>query len=316
MASGETAIDIDTTKVQMDVEVSKESSSNKENDAETKNSREAITKRIGKGLKYMLWASWFLHYHVLLCCLIPTVFALYLWDEEDETLWASILACFCCSWLFVPVAFLSPCATPIAVTILINDVGDFYEEIQSWQVTYIIWGTSCGALLYAILYGAQRDIDQSTIENWLLWPFGIKVKESDAAWIWLVPLVSIAVAIVGGFIANYILAKRYLLDCDESYTTGRCYDGMCCRLVSSHDVRESSRFLGDLASNILAAWGVVKATAYFICVHDDEFKAEDQEKTKFMQLLSTVQKQTSKAGRGKESGPSEAGATTAKDANV
>jgi len=97
--------------------------------------------------------------------------------------------------------------------------------------------------------------------------------------------VSMAIAIVGGFFANYALAERHLLKCDPSFTEGLCHDGLCCLPISSHEITESSRFLGDLASNILAGWAIVSGMAFFIIKYDDEVDADDKFEQKVHEVL-------------------------------
>jgi len=182
---------------------------------------------------------------------------------------------------------LSMFATPFVVSIyLINDVFEVYPEIQSWQISYIIWGCSCGALCTIGLICTIKE-HQTLFQNGILYPFGISVQNQSDTSLWVVPLVSMAVSIVGGFFANYALAERHLLKCDPSFTEGLCHDGLCCLPISSHEITESSRFLGDLASNILAGWAVVSGMAYFIIKNDEEVEADDQFEEKIYEILET-----------------------------
>jgi len=187
---------------------------------------------------------------------------------------------------------LSMFATPFVVSIyLINDVFEVYPEIQSWQISYIIWGCSCGALCTIGLICTIKE-HQTLFQNGILYPFGISVQNQSDTSLWVVPLVSMAVSIVGGFFANYALAERHLLKCDPSFTEGLCHDGLCCLPISSHEITESSRFLGDLASNILAGWAVVSGIAYFIIKNDDEVVADDKSEERIYEILETKQKVT------------------------
>merc|ERR1712130_315086 len=133
-----------------------------------------------------------------------------------------------------------------------------------------------------LLVGELRDDNfAQKFQSLLLWPFGCSAGPDDHVLEWLIPLVSFAIAIVGGFFANYALDERYLLQCDPTYTDGMCFEELCCQPVGSHEITESNRFLGDLASNILAGWGVVKALTYFILQNDQNVSLKESTKSLF-----------------------------------
>lgn len=74
-----------------------------------------------------------------------------------------------------------------------------------------------------------------------------------------------------GFIANFILAERYELQCKEEYIEGDvCFEeaDSCCKIISSHDWNNLYVFTGGLASNILAIWATIRIFGYFM-VHAD-----------------------------------------------
>lgn len=152
------------------------------------------------------------------------------------------------------------------VVYFINDpeYGNFKSEVQSYQIAYEIWGCSCGLLLIIWIVCALND-KEASFQKWLLWPFRIEVKNSVDTSSWVIPLVSMAVAIIVGFGANYGLEERFVLECKPSCADegGLCYENpnLCCKPVSSYEIAESGHFLGRLASNALDAWAVVKATA-------------------------------------------------------
>merc|ERR1719203_1482904 len=196
---------------------------------------------------------------------------------------------------------LSAIMTPLIVVYFLNSQWfDVYDELQSWQGSYCIWGFSCGILILIFAINSLFRINKKFVEkleDWLLFPFGIVVAREDKdgnkkkgkrkrAWPWLIPLVSVAVSIVIGFILNFAFEERFLLQCNDSYDGdadldhGICYehgeDVFCCRPKSSHNPQEGTRFLGDLASNILAAWAVVRAIGYFICIYDQGLDVKDK----------------------------------------
>lgn len=278
-------IEIEVNAMTETDDVNNDEDPGKKEEDETISCLDKIQRQFGSALQIMLYCSWALHYHVFICLNIPWAFAGYLLEDNDEPVNQACACCWafcCCGLLFFLCLMVSPFATPFVVVYLINEVGGFYDEVQSWQAAYCIWGCSCGFLFYISLVVGDG------FTNWLLWPFGIQAKKTSGTVAWLIPLVAAAISIVVGFCANYGLEKRYILDCDESYTEGICYGTLCCLPVSSHDLQEGTRFMGDLASNILAVWAVVKSIGYFICKHDDEMELEDQGQTQFMKYFSSM----------------------------
>jgi len=234
-----------------------------------------LPRRLGKFLQRALHLSWALHLHLFLCCVFPCIYCVGIYRART-----------CIEYSTIAFSILSMFTTPFVVTLyLINEVGDFYPEVQSWQVSYCVWGCSCGVLSIIGLICKEKGI-VSKFQNWILWPFGISVSNDAHTSIWAIPLVSVAVSIVGGFVANYALEQRFLLNCGSSYSEGMCYHDVCCQPVGSHQFVESGRFVGDFASNILAAWGVVKGLAYFIVTHDKSVRYEDSAGAKFKEMYS------------------------------
>ena len=274
-----------------------------------------LPRRLGKFLRASLFLSWGLNLHVFLCCCLPCAICVFNEVDSLENCCEYFMALFAISWM---------CATPFVVTLyLINEVGDFYPEVQSWQISYCVWGCSCGLLCLVAFICDKKGIIHK-FQNWILWPFGIQVNNNagillhlffmtisyhihhtlfyanriyctfSETSVWAIPLVSVAVAIVGGFVANYALEQRFLLNCGSSYSEGMCYHDVCCQPVGSHQFVESGRFVGDFASNILAAWGVVKGLAYFIVIHDKSVQYEDTAVAQLKQKLDKQQSETEK----------------------
>jgi len=264
------------TKLKREVSVLRRKMNQPEEEGKIKKLLGKAKEKLGKFLQYALYATWVLHFHalILLCC--PMVFCC-------ESCISNLGLCGeCVEMLIVLMAFSFMFATPYVVTLyLINEVGGLYPEVQSWQISYCIWSTSCGILMMILIIGGQKSKSrrefQHFFQNLILKPFGARSGSDDDIIMWLVPLVSFAIAIVGGFFANYALDERYLLKCDPTYTDGMCFEELCCRPIGSHEVAESSRFAGDLASNILAGWGVVKGLTYFILMNDHKVDAGKQE---------------------------------------
>lgn len=161
-------------------------------------------------------------------------------------------------------------ATPSIITWLLNSVTNYYSEIQPWQIAYIAWGVSC--TLCVGLHAMAMILDKPDVHEEffisLLSPFGIEASSADVAGYWTIPLVSLAPAIVAGFLVNYMLEDQYVMRCTTDITSKICFDDVCCAAVSWHARTEWYKFIGRLASSMVAAWGVVKLCGYFISKHD------------------------------------------------
>merc|ERR1740123_1190390 len=108
-----------------------------------------------------------------------------------------------------------------------------------------------------------------------LLPFGVEANDTGDSYMFLFPLIATAPALVGGYIANFILAPSYTLECDIAYNviSEICEDGVCCLTVSSHE--DLITFAPKLASSILAGWGIVKYLTMFLIAYSGEVVVDD-----------------------------------------
>ena len=181
--------------------------------------------------------------------------------------------------------------TPILVVYVTNHVFHSFDEIQSWQISHIVCGC-CVAFLVAsraayASYGINQRKKDHAFRAMLLRPFGIaSPKKSGKSWMYTIPLVSLAPAIVIGFSANFFLETTYILKCNEIYNSisTMCEDGVCC--ITSSNRQEWVDFIPKFASSILSAWSVVKSLGYFITVYGNEVSLEG-DTTKHVASTST-----------------------------
>ena len=169
--------------------------------------------------------------------------------------------------------------TPPIAVFLINNVGDFYPEIQSWEISWIIWGVcvfliGISECVWIRHSSSERQTAIHEFGKVLLSPFGIIAKDIGGMYSYICPLVAVAPSIVGGYIANFFLEIKYYLDCDPSYNdiSNICENEgtpneVCCITFTSH--QEWIEFLPQLASSSLAAWGAVKVLGTFLVATDD-----------------------------------------------
>ena len=258
-------------------------------------------KNFGILLKYSIITFWALHCNLFaFCgCVCLSIACCITEDAEDGP-------AFMFAFMFMT---LGPVVTTSVVVFLINSVGDYYDDIQSWQIAYITWGAFCtfifeGFLTLASYYGDPNEDEEGAtavlrkVVKWLLYPFGIKPRQAeDETMFWTVPLVSFAPAMVIGYFANFILEPNYVFECDESYgpiaDPDSCFnDGaICCMAISSHS--EPMVFMASLASTVLAAWGVVKIIGYVICLHDDDIVVDEDDTEKTKKLVKDALSSTS-----------------------
>ena len=231
-------------------------------------------KCIGRVLRILIIVIFFLHVNVFLCL----SFCLELWLDNDVVTTLVIL--------------FGPLNTTITTVICINYVGEFYDEIQSWEIAYISWSAFCfiGILIQETWVccskSKTRDQISQEFDSYLLAPFGVKASKVGSSGWWSLPLVSCAPAIVCGYLANYMLQERFELECNELYfgISDICEDDVCCIVISSHD--DWINFITKLASSIIAGWGIVKSIGFFITKYDDDIE-EHKENTETANIIFT-----------------------------
>eukprot|EP01084_Bolivina_argentea_P059779 109210_1 len=167
-----------------------------------------------------------------------------------------------------------------------------FPEIQSWMISYIIWGILSfittmmvhGSWLFGFGYGI--------LGNYLLLIIGVDLGGHDVTELnddedeehdsnclsnmlenvdlyiaYIFPaLASFLPAAVCGFLVNFVWEEQYVLNCSEEVkNSSLCYGaGRCCEIISSHDFKNSYSFVGGLASNILAVFASIRIVGFLM----------------------------------------------------
>eukprot|EP01084_Bolivina_argentea_P151384 264229_1 len=175
----------------------------------------------------------------------------------------------------VAIAYSGVIITPILVVHFMLNKSDLYDEIQSWMVSYIVWGAS--SYLTSIMYFTLHRFfikGKGALNSVILMIIGVKINNNDhfikntTTFLGVVfvfsALAALLPAAIAGFIANFALEEKFELKCGANITSDICFesDYGCCDVVSSHDYRNSYAFIGGLASNILATWAVIRICGY------------------------------------------------------
>ena len=152
---------------------------------------------------------------------------------------------------------IGPITTPGVIVFVINDVTNSYSEIQSWECAYILSGLTVGLVTIINLLWVDWYHDDAKDTNQQFWaklllPFGFKSTEHIETALFTLPLISLAPAIVGGYNADFILERKYILECDTQYNpiSTICEDGECCIMVSNHE--SWFNFLPKLGGSVVA----------------------------------------------------------------
>jgi len=207
-----------------------------------------------------------------MCCVMPCLIcaAMSLDDNSktENSLWMSAVVCMIAGILICP----------ILVVYLSLETG-FWDEIQSWMVSYVVWGffTFLIPLVFLGALAFENESLRKSIMSNITLVIGVDfgnfdlddAKEwSGVAIIFLFPcLAALLPAAVCGFIANFALEKKFELKCSEDITDSDiCFDDSfgCCEVISSHELTSSYEFLGGLASNILATWALIRIGGYLL----------------------------------------------------
>eukprot|EP01084_Bolivina_argentea_P197289 338116_1 len=187
-------------------------------------------------------------------------------------------------FLFFAIFYSGMTVTPFVViyTILSNE---HYNEIQSWMIGYIVWGimSYISSTIYIATIAFEAHMTTTYVNNIILLIAGVDFGNIDqrkilrstrvaGSWIavtCLFPsLSSLLASAICGFIANYVLEEQFQLECSEDIRNEFCFhsNSGCCNIVSSHDgeLSNSYSFLGGLASNIVASWGLIRICGYVL----------------------------------------------------
>ena len=94
---------------------------------------------------------------------------------------------------------------------------------------------------------------------------------------------SLLPAAIVGFISNFVLEEKFELKCDDNFVTDDidlCFDSSygCCKVISSHSWRNFYRFLGGLASNIIASWAIIRICGYLLVNASPDFSVHANRK--------------------------------------
>lgn len=102
---------------------------------------------------------------------------------------------------------------------------------------------------------------------------------------WINPTFSLLPASIIGFVANYVMEPKFVLQCDADLTFGDvCYDDHsartgCCDVVSSHDLDQYDTmfdFLGSMASSIVAVYGIICILSWFMVSNTKQYRGMAQ----------------------------------------
>ena len=224
---------------------------------------------------------WLLHSHILLmagCGLEFGWFRMCCGNNHVQSATAHIIGLVIGSW-----------TTPGIVVYIMHNYTEWYSEIQSWEIAYILWGFAAGLIVLSLvswveLYHDGKRTKRTEFWKQLMRPFGFDFSAGNLAVV-LVPLVSFAPAIVGGYIANFVFEETFTLECDDKYNqiSTMCQDGVCCITLSNHE--NWIHFIPELAGSALTAWGVVTLIGSFVIAQfkkgskddDDDDDDEDDE---------------------------------------
>ena len=179
--------------------------------------------------------------------------------------------------------------TPILSVSCILSFTEVYDDgIQSWMISWLIWGILAFVIISMYIFGIIRGISEKDkivkiLNRIVLLIIGVDFGninveglleagygENDPWKLFGVFLVfpSLACfmpAAIAGFIANYFLEEQFTLKCSkDTQNNYLCFEEKygCCQIVSSFDYTNSYIFIGGLASNILAIWAIVRIIGY------------------------------------------------------
>eukprot|EP01084_Bolivina_argentea_P124989 221482_1 len=193
------------------------------------------------------------------------------------------------SWVFM---FIGLMILPLFAVWVMLSQFDFYDEIQSWMIAYIVWGTSSFTLLVIFVVALRLEEQKSerlinVSKNIIFYIVGVDLGKLDVIDIidrsgffelikgdfasivlmMLPPCASLLPAAIVGFIANFVLEEKFFFKCDrEIVNEDICFNTSygCCEVISSHNIENTYAFIGGLASNILATWAIIRFSGYLL----------------------------------------------------
>ena len=127
----------------------------------------------------------------------------------------------------------------------------FYDKIQSWMIAYWIWALFISiywiinglGIICIFRLGLRQRIRKINSILWLIVGINLpKEKRKEKGYLSII-LASLIPAAIAGYIANFILEEKFILDCDQSDSslygdekTVCTLSGECCEIVSSHNL--------------------------------------------------------------------------------
>lgn len=126
-------------------------------------------------------------------------------------------------------------------------------------------------------YPPYKSHRKNEFNRWLLHPFLSdgnydKLENAGDSAMFTVPLISLAPAILIGYVYNFMTQNTSILECSPAFDTSICEGDVCCKLVSQ--CAQWTTFMPTL-SGALFAWGLVKILATFLIRHSDMMKSND-----------------------------------------
>ena len=172
--------------------------------------------------------------------------------------------------------------SPITIVSCLLLETEQWDEIQSWMISYLAWGIFSFSISIAVVrahaWGNHSQV--KSILDVVAFVIGVDFGDFDLSnasqsgtvirfslWFLFPALASVLPCAACGYIANFVLEKKFELKCSEDITASDstiCFDDSygCCEVISSHDAESSSSFLGGMASNILAVWAIIRICGY------------------------------------------------------
>merc|ERR1719203_333504 len=172
----------------------------------------------------------------------------------------------------------------------------FYDALQSWMVAYVSWISiqwiEEASIRILFAFGYFKIV--FGYDSFRLNLLGIKFRRKNDLILasgyfncWINPTFSLLPASIIGFVYDYIMEPKFVLQCDADMTVGDvCYDDHsartgCCDVVSSHDEIGDHYdtifdFLSGLASSIIAVYGIICILSWFMVSNTRQYRGMAQ----------------------------------------